>query len=155
MVQDLASAESAFRANIGPKDVSSRIRFQTHDFFNKQTVPADVFLIKSVLHDWPDKYAVQIIQNLVPVLKPGSHVLIFDIVVPPEYTADGAPTIPLTARKTIAAVDLQMLVAFNSRERMVEDWAAVLGQSDPKFALKGVHVIPGVPLGILDFVYEG
>ena len=155
MVQDLASAESAFHANIGPKAVSSRIRFEAHDFLTKQTLPADVFLIKSVFHDWPDKYVAQIIQNLLPVMKPGNHVLIFDIIVPPEYTEDGAPTIPLTARKTIAAVDLQMLVAFNSRERMVEDWAAVVGQSDSKLALKAVHVIPGVPLGILDFVYEG
>ncbi|PYI11096.1 O-methyltransferase [Aspergillus sclerotiicarbonarius CBS 121057] len=155
MVQDLAAAQSAFDANVGSSPYASRIQFQAHDFFQQQHVPADVFLLKSVLHDWSDKYVLQIVRNLLGVLHPGNHLLVFDFVVPPDYDEDGQFTTPLPVRKFMAAMDLQMHVVCNSKERRVEDWMEVIQRADARFQLREVHVPAGSPLGILDFVFQG
>ena len=55
IVQDKPAVEPAFDANIPPDLIESgRLQFQPHDFFNPQEEIADVYLVKSVLHDWPD-----------------------------------------------------------------------------------------------------
>ncbi|RAL00866.1 O-methyltransferase [Aspergillus ibericus CBS 121593] len=155
VVQDLAAAQGAFDANVGSSPYASRIQFQAHDFFQPQDVPADVFLLKSVLHDWSDKYVLQIVRNLLGVLQPGNHLLVFDFVVPADHDEEGQSTTPLPIRKFIAAIDLQMHVACNSKERRLEDWTEVIRRADARFQLEGVHVPPGSPLGVLDFVFRG
>ncbi|OJK02964.1 hypothetical protein ASPACDRAFT_1853532 [Aspergillus aculeatus ATCC 16872] len=156
IVQDLASAQSAFEANISSTPYASRITFQTHNFFDPQSCPADVFLLKSVLHDWSDKYVRQIVRNLLGVLKPGNHLLVFDFVVPAEYDdAQNKLAIPLPVRKSVAAMDLQMHVACNSKERTIQDWTDVIKQADTCFDLREVHLPAGSPLGMLDFVFQG
>ncbi|KAH8885611.1 O-methyltransferase [Thozetella sp. PMI_491] len=154
VVQDLAPVEPAFDANMKAEGLADRIRFQAYDLFTKQELVADVYLVKSVFHDWSDRYVLEMLQNQLPVIKPGNHLLIYDLIVPPDYDERGVHIAPLTARKFVALVDLQMHVAFNAKERKVEDWLSVVKRADPRFALKGVHVIPGVPLGIMDFVLE-
>lgn len=67
-----------------------------HDFFEPE--PADllssshgklVFFLRMILHDWPDKYCIKILKNLVPALeKNGGTVLINDSVVPPMGTVN-------------------------------------------------------------------
>lgn len=54
-----------------------------HDFFQKQSVKgAGVYLICNVLHDWSDKYAANILSNLIPALKKGSKVLVCNRLLP-------------------------------------------------------------------------
>ncbi|KAL4891044.1 S-adenosyl-L-methionine-dependent methyltransferase [Aspergillus ambiguus] len=155
VVQDLPSVESAFNANIGSSPYAPRIRFQSHDFFQTQTLSADVFLLKSVLHDWSDQYVLQIVRHLLDVLKPGNHLLIFDIVVPADYDAESKSATPLPVRKWVSAMDLQMHLACNSKERTVNDWVKVIQQADTRFEFKEAHVPAGSPLGIFDFVFQG
>ena len=68
-----------------------------HDFFDPE--PANlsssrsgngnlVFYLRMILHDWPDKYCVKILKNLVPALKDGSVVLVNESVVPPMGTVN-------------------------------------------------------------------
>ncbi|RMZ82434.1 hypothetical protein DV737_g2091, partial [Chaetothyriales sp. CBS 132003] len=87
VVQDLPAVESAFNTNFGSSRHASRVKFQKHDFFNVQETSADVFLVKSVFHDWSDKYVLQIVRNLLGVFKPGNHLLIFDSIVPESEKA--------------------------------------------------------------------
>ncbi|KAI2820472.1 hypothetical protein CBS115989_3602 [Aspergillus niger] len=155
VVQDLASAQSAFDENINSTHYASRIKFQTHNFFEPQVLPADVFLLKSVLHDWSDKYVLQIVRNLLGVLKPGNHLVIFDFVMPEDYNEETDSMTPLTVRKLVASMDMQMFVGCNSKERKVKDWNDVVKRADGRFELKEVHVPRGSPLGLLDFVFQG
>ena len=64
-----------------------RITFQTHDFFTPQTVSADVYLFRYVLHNWPDQYAVDILRQTIPVLKEGARIVIHDSLLPEPCTA--------------------------------------------------------------------
>ena len=154
IVQDLPYAESAFNANIGPTSLTSRIQFRAHDFFNHQDVSADVFLIKSILNDWPDKSVVQIIRNLLPALKVGNHILLADMIMPPDYDESGKPTALLPVQKALASVDLNMHVVFNAKGRKLEDWIDVIQQADARLKLKAVHSVLGSLIGLIDFVFK-
>lgn len=59
------------------------------DFFEKQPkLPAtpDVFLLRMIIHDWPDKYAVKILSQLRAAAGPRTKLLIVDCVV--DYACD-------------------------------------------------------------------
>jgi predicted O-methyltransferase YrrM len=79
-VQDLPHIAAEGRV---PDDLEGRMEFQVQDFFTEQSVKgADVYLLRWVLHDWPDKYAIQILRQLVPALRKGAKVVINDNVGP-------------------------------------------------------------------------
>jgi predicted O-methyltransferase YrrM len=76
-----------------PLPLKERVQFKAQDFFHEQNVKgADVYLLRWVLHDWPDKQAIQILRALVPALKSGARVLINDNVAPGQ--AGLMPLIP-------------------------------------------------------------
>jgi hypothetical protein len=50
--------------------------------------------------------------------------------------------------------DLNMGAIFNSKERTVNEWRALLISADPRFVLKGVTESEGLDLGILEVVWD-
>ena len=65
MVQDLPEVQAAFDVLVSD-NLQSRLSFQPHDFMTPQPRhDTDVFLIRHVLHDWPDAIAVKIFENLI------------------------------------------------------------------------------------------
>lgn len=70
-----------------PPHLKDRISFMAHDFFTEQPVVADLYLFRYIFHNWPDAYAVKILRQLIPVLKPGARVLINDHLLPEPNTA--------------------------------------------------------------------
>ena len=64
-----------------------RLEFMAHDFFTQQPVKgADIYLLRWILHDWSDRYAIKILRSLVPALKQGARVLILDLCLLPPCT---------------------------------------------------------------------
>lgn len=88
IVQDLADTVAAGQRQL-PADMEDRIKFMTHDFFTPQPrdIGADVFFFRAIFHDWPDKYCIRILQNLIPGLKKGARILIFDVHTPEPLTS--------------------------------------------------------------------
>lgn len=82
-------------ANRLPAGLSDRIRFMAHDFFTEQPIKADVYLLRRILHNWPDSYCVKILQSLVPALGRDARIVINDGVVPDPRT------LPYLAEKTV------------------------------------------------------
>lgn len=90
VVQDLEGTVKA-GAEILPAELKGRIAFQAHDFFRKQPVQgAEVYFFRFILHNWADKYAIQILRNLLPAMKPGSRIIIYEFL--PDTVADVAWT---------------------------------------------------------------
>ena len=84
IVQDLPSMAKQAHATRSP-DFEGRIEFMGHNFFTEQTVQgADVYLFRWIMHNWGDRYCVQILQNLVPAMKDGSRVLFYEYVLKDE-----------------------------------------------------------------------
>jgi hypothetical protein len=84
IVQDLP--ETINEASI-PEDLEGRLEFMAHNFFEEQPVKnADVYFLRSILHDWSDKYAILILQNLIPALKSNAKIIINEVCVPEPNT---------------------------------------------------------------------
>ncbi|KAF2672737.1 S-adenosyl-L-methionine-dependent methyltransferase [Microthyrium microscopicum] len=149
IVQDLPEVQASFD-KARPSELDSRVSFTAHNFFKEQPVKgAEVYFMKHILHDWSDPWAAKIIQQLTAAMKPGSKLILCEGVLPP---ADKAPA-PIV--RLLSALDMQMLVALNAKERTVEDWQALLKLADERLVFKGVHQPPGVGFAIIEAEFAG
>lgn len=86
VVQDVPAVIELGKTAI-PEPLRGIITPQVADFFESQPVQgAAVYFLRKVLHDWPDEYAIKILQQLIPALEPGSRIVINDHCVPPSGT---------------------------------------------------------------------
>ena len=82
IVQDLPEVAADGPSQI-PSELQDRIQFMAHDFLTEQPIKgADVYFFRWIFHNWPDKYCVRLLQNLVPALKKGARVIISEVVLP-------------------------------------------------------------------------
>ena len=82
VVQDLPGTVKDGRKAL-PGDLAGRVEFVAHDFFEEQEVKgASVYFFRWILHNWSDKYCLDILRALVGALKTGSRVLIYEFVLP-------------------------------------------------------------------------
>ncbi|KZV60684.1 S-adenosyl-L-methionine-dependent methyltransferase [Peniophora sp. CONT] len=59
--------------------LSGRVVLQVHDFFQPQTVTnADVFLIRMILHDYPDQDCLTILRHLRAAARPSTQLVVVD-----------------------------------------------------------------------------
>lgn len=86
VIQDLPAVISANTKNPIPVGLKDRVSFMPHDMFTPQPVVADVYMVRFVFHDWPDKHVVEILRNLIPALKPGARIIINDSILPEPGT---------------------------------------------------------------------
>ena len=89
------------------------------DLFQAVPEGADAYLLKGVLHDFDDPRCVQILQICRSAMRPGSKVLIIERQVSPDNHAHQAKTI-----------DILMMALLGGRERVVSEWAELLGAAD-------------------------
>jgi hypothetical protein len=82
--------------------------------FFDEVPEADAYLLKSILHDWPDDRCVDILRTCARSLRPGGVVLVVE-------TLLGRPGFEVHA----AFSDLNMLVAPGGRERTEQEYAAL------------------------------
>ena len=83
VVQDLPEViEAATLPGDVDEGVKGRVRFEVHDFLTDQTTRGEVFLLRWILHDWPDQYVVRILRHLRPALRPGNKILVNDLLMP-------------------------------------------------------------------------
>lgn len=131
-----------------PKNVE-RVDFQAHDFFTAQPVKgADVYFFRMILHNWSDKYCIQILRNIIPAMKKGSRVVINDHVVP-------APGILSPYKdRSVRAFDLVMKECFNAKERDIDDWTELLKKADERFVIADVKRPEGSQLQIIDVQWD-
>ena len=77
-----------------------RIEPVKYDFFTPQPVKhAKVYYMRTILHDWPDKQAIEILKNIREAMAEDSVLLIHDLVMPDT----GAPTLSTRADWVIMA----------------------------------------------------
>lgn len=88
--------------------------FPATDFFGEQPeLPAtpDVLLLRQIVHDWSDKYAVKILSQLKKSAGPNTKLLIVDCVV--DYACDSSSLGDLPAPPPVPAPLLPNLGAAN------------------------------------------
>lgn len=126
------------------------MQFMVHDFMTKQpstVAGVDIFLLRAILHNWSDKCAVRILRNLIPAMKPGSQVIVNDIVIPEPGT------VPPMFERPLRNGSLMMDVHFNASDRELADFARLFEEAG--FEFEGGHRPPGSRLHILKATWRG
>ncbi|KAK7745610.1 hypothetical protein SLS62_009788 [Diatrype stigma] len=116
-----------------PDSLKERVQFMPHELFATQTVKADVYFFRMVLRSWGDQYAVKILQAQIPALRPGAKILIHDAILPGPDSAS-----PLWRERLLRSVDMALKFYFNSYDRHLDEWKALLAAADKRFVLHRV-----------------
>jgi len=148
VVQDLPKTVAS-----APKlddSIADRITFQAHDFHTEQPVKgADIYFYRWILHNHSDKYALNMLRQLIPALKKGSKVVINDHCLPEPGQES------LWDEKIIRTMDLVMLTLLNARERTAGDFKELFEEADPRFKFLGVKRPKNCRMSIIEAVWEG
>ncbi|KAF2795491.1 O-methyltransferase [Melanomma pulvis-pyrius CBS 109.77] len=152
IVQDLpetvANAEVAFAGNIeqNGSSVEKRLRFMAHDFFTPQPVTnADIYLLRMIIHDWPDEVAIKILGHIKDALKkPGARILVMDTILPQPGT------VPLLQERQLRVRDLTMIQIFNAKEREYDVWKELM--DNVGLRVINVRQPDGSNMGILEII---
>jgi hypothetical protein len=105
---DLPSAIDAARSCAG--SLPPRTSYVAGSFFDFVPAGADIYVLKKVIHDWPDAEAVKILSNCRAAVNPGGRVLIAETIV-----SAGNDIEP------IKLIDAQMLVVTGGVERRLSN----------------------------------
>ncbi|KAJ6562904.1 hypothetical protein B0H10DRAFT_2116881 [Mycena sp. CBHHK59/15] len=169
--QDLGPAielSKAYWKEHFPAQIDSQmVEFHVHDFFMPQPVKnAALFLLRYILHDWPDAQVGTILKHLRDVALPTTTLVVIEKIQSfassEEFESSRAQEIPGAARPTAAPpllpnwgaatadlylYDLNMHVLLGGVERTLEGFYDVLAAA--RWKLVEVHHCPGSQLSHL------
>ena len=118
-----------------PSPAQRVFRELSGDFFDAVPRGADAYLLRRILHDWPDDRATQILRRVHQAMTPEARLVIVDAVIgPPNHD-------PLAK-----FLDLMVLVSAGGHERTEPEWVRLLATADFRFeratpATSNSHVI--------------
>lgn len=115
---DLPEVVAGAPAVLEEHHVADRVRVVEGSFFDAVPEGGDAYVLKNVIHDWPDDGAVQILKNVRKAAGEGKHVLLVETVLPGhnrEFVGKWA--------------DLEMLLAGDSRERTAAGYDRLLSRA--------------------------
>jgi orsellinic acid C2-O-methyltransferase len=119
VVLDLPSGLAGAARAMEAAGVSDRARLVEGSFFAPLPERADVYLLKSIVHDWDDERATQILRCCRDAMVRESRLVIIERVVPERVTGDGTEVGSVMS-------DLHMMVLLGGRERTTAEYAALL-----------------------------
>ncbi|KAL3456400.1 O-methyltransferase-domain-containing protein [Aspergillus heterothallicus] len=149
IVQDTASVIAQGFATL-PEHLKHRIAYQAHDVFQKQPMHgADVYLLRHVLHNWPDTCAVRILRALVPALKPGAKIVVSERVLPRRHE------VHYLEEREARHFDLHLLAVLNAMERSLDEWKELFRKADGRFEFTGVKRPNGAVASVIEVTWTG
>jgi C-methyltransferase len=118
VLYDLPQVVAAAPALLHEHNVSDRVRIAGGSFFDGIPGGGDAYILKNVIHDWPDDEAIQILRNVRAAADGGTTILVIECVIP-EHD-----------RESIGKwTDLEMLLASAARERTAAEYRHLLLQA--------------------------
>lgn len=116
-----------------------RCTFASGDMFSCVPASADVYIMKHIIHDWPDDLCVRILEACRKVVNAGGKLLVVDNVIQPGN--DFAPG---------KFLDLQMLIFPGGRERTEKEFRELFHSSGWRLTrviptASTVSIVEGVP----------
>lgn len=137
-VADLPAVIVQAREIIHARGLGDRCDTVACDFFKSIPSGCDAYLMSNILHNWPDEQCHTILKNCYSAMKPGSKLLIVEMVI-----AQGN-------RPSMAKLlDLEMLVTTGGRERTEDEFKTLLKATGFSFSKNlptpsGVCIIEGI-----------
>jgi len=141
-------AEANVKARLNPNSAHGTVVVEAHDFFTSQPRTGDnySFMLRHVLHNWPETQAVSILENLATAAGPKSKILIIERVAGhfpnthiglennPTSSTDVATPASLLGEQTMLsssslmphALALHLLCILNAHERTLDQWRDII-----------------------------
>ena len=117
-VFDLPHVADAARQAIAAHGYAARCEAVGGDFFQAVPPGGDVYILKLIVHDWPDTEAVRILHTCRAAMPPDGTLLVIEMVIPDD------PRLSLAHMS-----DLNMLVMTGGQERTAREYGALLAQA--------------------------
>ena len=118
-----------------------RINFIAGSFFESVPVGGDVYLLKNILHNWPDEQCVTLLQNCRRAIASRGKILVIEHVIPQTNDPDQAETF---------FIDLIMLAMFGGYERSERQMEQLYAKAGLRLTrliateAPGIYLIEGV-----------
>jgi orsellinic acid C2-O-methyltransferase len=140
---DMAHATGLLAPHFEAAGVADRCELSTGNFFKSVPLGADVYLLKSILHDWDDQRCLLILRNCRRAMLPAARLLIVERVASERVSASPHD-------QAVARSDLNMMVANGGCERTQAAYLGLLEAADLRLervtALSGPYsVIAATP----------
>jgi len=136
VLYDLPHAVAAAPPLLRECGIDHRVRVVEGSFFDGVPTGGDIYVLKNVIHDWPDHQAIEILRNVHTAAKTGATVLLIEFV------------IPIHGREHVGHwTDLEMLLTQTGRDRTAAEYRQLL-----EFAgLRVKRVLPTAsPMGLVE-----
>jgi C-methyltransferase len=98
--------------------MADRVQIEVGSFFDAVPPGGDLYVLKNIVHDWPDDKAVRILRNVRAAAGPGAAVLLVELVIP-DHDRDFPGK----------WADLEMLLNLGARERTAAEYRNLLSQA--------------------------
>ncbi|MFJ9923627.1 methyltransferase [Streptomyces rubiginosohelvolus] len=129
---DTAEGLAQAPRRLADEGLTGRVALETGDFFASAPAGGDLYLLKSIIHDWDDERCAAILRRIRDVIPDHGSLLIVEPVLPATVPADPPGGVYLS--------DLNMLVNVGGRERTADDFASLCTAGG--FVLRGVTPLP-------------
>ena len=107
---------------LAEQGVADRCELVEGDFFSSVPAGGDVYVLKSVLHDWDDERCIAILLSCRAAMGPAARLAIIELLLPERMTPSG----PMLSA---ALLDLIMLAYAGGRERTKAEFTQLLDQA--------------------------
>lgn len=131
---DQAHALSHADALLHDAGVAERCELIAGDFFDGVPAGGDLYLLKSVLHNWDDERCRRVLAHCCRVMSADARLWIIERIVP-ERIGDGPRD------RAVARSDLNMLTALSGRERPESEFRSLVAAAGLRFG--SVRATPG------------
>jgi C-methyltransferase len=98
--------------------VADRVQIADGSFFDSVPGGGDAYILKNIIHDWPDEKALQVLRNVRAAAGRQAKVLLVEFVIPNHDREFPGKW-----------VDLEMLLNLGARERTEAEYRDLLGQA--------------------------
>jgi C-methyltransferase len=98
--------------------VADRVRIAEGSFFDEVPPNGDAYILKNIIHDWPEDKALQILRNVRAAAGPDATLLLVEFVIP-SHNRDFPGK----------WVDLEMMLNLGARERTAAEYRDLLSQA--------------------------
>ena len=112
--QVVADAPTVLRKH----DAQDRVSIVEGSFFERVPDVGDAYVLKHIIHDWPDDDAVHILRNVRAAARTGKRLLLVELVIP-NHDRDFLGK----------WIDLEMLVGAAARERTSDEYGELLNRA--------------------------
>ena len=116
---DLAHGLEGARQLLEDAGVADRVTITEGSFFESVPTGGDLYVLKSIIHDWDDEYAVQILSSCRRAMHPGARLVLVERFMPERIDS------PDDYLGTVMS-DLHMMVVLGGRERTTQEYSSLL-----------------------------